>query len=244
MLIMKKQLIITVLTAGLVLPLFAADDEAAARPQNNPAAAPAEASVSNEKLLYSYGYLMGENIKEQLILETEDFKAISQGMRDSLLGNKSQTDLETYKPLIQERYEKDAEKIIANRKIGNDEFLSGLKKDKKNYKVLSNGAFIRMVKEGDRRGKKPQAASMVKVNYEGTLLDGKVFDSSYKRGAPAQFALNAVIPCWTESLQQMKTGGKAKLFCPPDTAYGDRRAGTIPPASLLIFDVELLEVLD
>jgi FKBP-type peptidyl-prolyl cis-trans isomerase len=162
-------------------------------------------------------------------------------MRDSLLGRNSQTDLETYKPLIQKKYEEDANKIIANRKIEQDKVLKDLKKEK-GIKTLSNAVLIRTVKEG--KGKSPSKVSKVKVHYEGTLRDGKVFDSSYKRNEPAQFALNAVIPCWTEGLQQMKTGGKAKLFCPPDTAYGDRRAGSIPPASLLIFDVELLEVLD
>jgi FKBP-type peptidyl-prolyl cis-trans isomerase len=240
---MKKQILAAVLTAGLVLPVFSAGNEIAAPAKNNSAAASADAGANNDKILYSLGYLVGANIKEQLVLERgeEDSKAISQGMRDSLLGRNSQTDLKAYKPLIQKRYEEDAAKIISNRKVENEKFLSDLKKDKK-IKVLPNGALVRTVKEG--RGKNPKDVSSVKVHYEGSLLDGTVFDSSYKRNAPAQFALNAVISCWTEGLQQMKSGGKAKLFCPSDTAYGDRQNGSIPPASLLVFDVELLEIFD
>ena len=82
------------------------------------------------------------------------------------------------------------------------------------------------------------------MHYEGALLDGKVFDSSIKRGQPAQFALNQVISCWTLGLQEMKVGSKAKLFCPPATAYGDNQAGPIPAGSLLVFDVELLGIED
>jgi FKBP-type peptidyl-prolyl cis-trans isomerase FkpA len=81
------------------------------------------------------------------------------------------------------------------------------------------------------------------VHYTGALVNGVVFDSSYKRGQPAEFALNGVIKCWTEGVQMMKSGGKARLICPPDIAYGDRGAGgLIPPKATLVFDLELLEV--
>jgi FKBP-type peptidyl-prolyl cis-trans isomerase FkpA len=83
----------------------------------------------------------------------------------------------------------------------------------------------------------------VKVNYRGTLADGTEFDSSYRRGQPAEFPLNRVIPCWTEGLQRMKAGGKAKLTCPPAIAYGSRGAGgVIPPNATLTFEVELLAI--
>ncbi|MHC4507030.1 MAG: FKBP-type peptidyl-prolyl cis-trans isomerase, partial [Planctomycetota bacterium] len=88
----------------------------------------------------------------------------------------------------------------------------------------------------------PSAADRVKVHYHGTLRDGTVFDSSVDRGTPAEFALNRVIPCWTEALQLMKPGGKAVLVCPADIAYGDRGAGKIKPGAALRFDVELIEV--
>lgn len=92
-------------------------------------------------------------------------------------------------------------------------------------------------------GASPQAASTVRVHYRGTLASGQEFDSSYKRNAPASFPLNRVIPCWTEGLQKMKTGGKATLTCPPETAYGSRGAGgVVPPNATLTFEVELLAI--
>jgi FKBP-type peptidyl-prolyl cis-trans isomerase FkpA len=92
-------------------------------------------------------------------------------------------------------------------------------------------------------GASPAASDVVKVHYRGTLANGKEFDSSYARNEPAQFPLNGVIPCWTEGVQKMKVGGKAKLVCPPEIAYGSRGAGgVIPPNATLQFEVELLEI--
>jgi FKBP-type peptidyl-prolyl cis-trans isomerase FkpA len=92
-------------------------------------------------------------------------------------------------------------------------------------------------------GASPKASDTVKVHYKGTLADGKEFDSSFKRNAPATFPLNRVIPCWTQGLQTMKVGGKATLTCPPATAYGERgAAGVIPPNATLTFEVELLAI--
>jgi len=97
-------------------------------------------------------------------------------------------------------------------------------------------------KEGS--GASPTASDKVKVHYSGTLVNGVVFDSSYKRGQPAEFPLDGVIKCWTEGMQKMKPGGKAKLVCPPEIAYGERGAGgLIPPNATLVFEVELLEVM-
>jgi FKBP-type peptidyl-prolyl cis-trans isomerase FkpA len=94
------------------------------------------------------------------------------------------------------------------------------------------------------KGANPTAADTVKVHYRGTFLDGREFDSSYARNAPATFPLGRVIPCWTEGVQKMKVGGKAQLVCPPATAYGERGAGNgaIPPNATLRFEVELLEI--
>ena len=92
-------------------------------------------------------------------------------------------------------------------------------------------------------GAQPVASDKVKVHYRGTLADGKEFDSSYKRNAPAIFPLSRVVPCWTEGLQKIKVGGKATLTCPPATAYGDRGAGgAVPPNATLTFEVELLAI--
>ena len=107
--------------------------------------------------------------------------------------------------------------------------------------VTPSGLVYRSLREGG--GASPAATDLVKVNYRGTLANGTEFDSSYKRNAPAQFPLNGVIPCWTEGVQRMKVGGKAKLTCPAAIAYGERGAGgTIPPNATLQFEVELLEI--
>ena len=107
--------------------------------------------------------------------------------------------------------------------------------------TLASGLVYQSLKEGT--GASPKATDTVRVHYHGTLADGKVFDSSVQRGQPAEFPLNRVIPCWTEGVQMMKVGGKAKLTCPPQIAYGARgAAGVIPPNATLTFEVELLGI--
>ena len=109
--------------------------------------------------------------------------------------------------------------------------------------VLPSGLVIRMLKEG--QGPQPMATDTVRVHYRGTFGDGREFDSSLKRGKPAEFPLNRVIPCWTEGVQRIKVGGKAKLTCPAEIAYGAKGTpgGPIPPNTTLFFDVELLGIL-
>ena len=107
--------------------------------------------------------------------------------------------------------------------------------------VTPSGLVYLSLREGS--GASPAVTDVVKVNYRGTLANGNEFDSSYKRNEPAQFPLNGVIPCWTEGVQRMKVGGKARLTCPPGIAYGARGAGgVIPPNATLQFEVELLEI--
>ncbi|MDE2584983.1 MAG: FKBP-type peptidyl-prolyl cis-trans isomerase [Betaproteobacteria bacterium] len=106
----------------------------------------------------------------------------------------------------------------------------------------SSGLIYESLKDGT--GEKATPEATVQVNYRGTLANGTEFDSSYKRGQPATFPLNRVIPCWTEGVAKMKEGGKAKLTCPPEIAYGARGAGSIiPPNATLTFEVELLKVI-
>lgn len=104
----------------------------------------------------------------------------------------------------------------------------------------ASGIGITTLKEG--AGANPKMTDTVKVNYRGTLENGQEFDSSYKRGQPATFPLSRVIPCWTEGVQKIKAGGKAKLVCPPNLAYGNREIPGIPANSTLIFEVELLDI--
>ncbi|MBO9678316.1 MAG: FKBP-type peptidyl-prolyl cis-trans isomerase [Acidovorax sp.] len=107
--------------------------------------------------------------------------------------------------------------------------------------TTGSGLVYESLKEGS--GESPKATDTVKVHYKGTFPDGKEFDSSYKRGEPTEFPLNRVIPCWTEGVQRMKPGGKAKLICPASIAYGARGAGNvIPPNATLHFEIELISV--
>jgi FKBP-type peptidyl-prolyl cis-trans isomerase FkpA len=106
--------------------------------------------------------------------------------------------------------------------------------------AAGSGLVYKSVKDG--KGASPQATDVVRVHYRGTFPDGKEFDSSYKRGEPAEFPLNRVIKCWTEGVQKMKVGGKAKLVCPPGIAYGENGRPPIPPNATLHFEIELLGI--
>ena len=217
----------------VLVPLFACAQEEPSAEQN---------AAERNKMLYSLGFLLGDNLKHELILDNEDdYKALSQGMRDSLLDKKAQTDVEQYKPQIAQKYRQDAQKLAEKRVAQQKEFLENFKKEK-GVKVLDNGAMIKLSRAG--KGKNPKADSKVTVHYTGTLLDGTKFDSSRDRNEPFQTKLNQVIPCWTKAMQQMKTGAHAQVVCPADTAYGNRPVGPIPPNSVLLFDIEMLSLDD
>ena len=225
-----RKVLFLICAVAFCLPACAQQNEG----QNEPD--PAE----RNKMLYSLGFLLGDNLKNQLILDSEDdYKALSQGMRDSLLNKSSQTDLEAYKPQIIAKYQQDAETINQRRQAKQQEFLEDFAKEK-GVKVLDNGAMIKLSKKG--KGGTPSANSKVTVHYEGKLIDGTKFDSSYDRGETFTTVLTNVIPCWTKALQQMRPASKATIVCPANTAYGNRPAGIIPPNSALVFEVELLKI--
>lgn len=236
---MKK----TMIFAFLCIPvLLAAEQAPAAVSPEAKGADAAQAQVMDvaerNKMLYSLGFLLGDNLKKQLILDNEDdYKALSQGMRDSLLNKKSQTDLEKYKPSIIQKYQDDAKTISAKREAAQQEYMASFQKEK-GVKTLDNGAMMKLSRAG--KGKTPKADATVTVHYTGTLIDGTKFDSSRDRGEAFTTKLTDVIPCWTKALQQMKPGSRAKVVCPPDTAYGNRPVGQIPANSVLVFDVEML----
>ena len=201
--------------------------------------APQQDAAERNKMLYSLGYLMGNTLKGQLILAKEDYKAIEQGMRDSLLDKPAQVDVDAYKEPIRLQYEKDARAMQEKRQAEQQEFLESFQKEK-GVKKLENGALIKLLRAGS--GKAPKADDTVTVHYTGTLLDGTKFDSSRDRNEPLTIGLKDVIPCWTKGMQQMKPGAVAKLVCPPQTAYGPAPVGIIPPNSALVFDVEMISV--
>lgn len=215
----------------ILSPLFVVAQDA--KPAAND---PAE----RNKMLYSLGFLLGDNLKNQLVLDNEnDYKAVSQGMRDSLLDKAAQTDVESYKPQIIQKYQDDARLISQRREAAQQEYLENFKKEK-GVKVLDNGAMMKLSKPG--HGKAPKADGSATVHYTGTLIDGTKFDSSRERGQTFTTRLTDVIPCWTKALQQMKPGARAKVVCPADTAYGNRPVGPIPANSVLVFDIEVMDV--
>jgi FKBP-type peptidyl-prolyl cis-trans isomerase FkpA len=202
-------------------------------------AAEVELKTEEQKTFYALGLYMGRNLTALSVTPAE-LKLVEMGMRDSALGKTPQVDLAVYGPKINEIAQKRQGKQSQARKDKEKAFLEKTAKEP-NAKKLPNGAIYVEVKQGT--GASPKAEDTVKCHYQGTLVDGTEFDSSIKRGQPADFPLKGVIPCWTEGIQKMKVGGKAKLICPSDIAYGDEgRPPTIPGGATLIFEVELLDV--
>ncbi len=193
----------------------------------------------DQKTLYFLGKAVSSKIK-QFNFTPEETKYIVMGFSDTLAGAKEKVD-ESYGNKLNEYLGKKQEGIVAKQKEAAKPFLEKMSKEPGAVKLPSGVVMIPM-KEGT--GVMPKATDMVKVHYHGTFPDGKVFDSSVDRGTPAEFPLSGVIPCWTEGVQKIKVGGKAKLVCPSDTAYGDQGAGgAIPGGATLVFEVELLEIM-
>ena len=200
-----------------------------------------------DKLSYALGMSMGHNFKGTGIktLNSADFAA---GVASVYDGVKPEMTFDEAKRIVNEYFAKLEAEMQAeaakqgevNRKNGEAFLRENAKRD--GIKVTESGLQYEVINEGT--GKKAKATDQVKCHYEGTLIDGTLFDSSIKRGEPAVFGVNQVIPGWVEALQLMPEGSKWKLYIPSDLAYGARGAGEmIPPHSTLVFEVELLEVL-
>ena len=217
------RLIIAALVTLLAIPAFAAN----------------EPKTEDQKTFYAIGLALARQISP-FSLNSVEFEFVKQGLTDGATGKTPVVELDAYNKKIQElgqaRQKVRGEKLTAAAK----ELTDKAAKEKGAVKTDS-GLIYLSLKEGSGAG--PAATDKVKVHYRGTLVDGTEFDSSYKRGQPAEFPLNGVIKCWTEGVQMMKPGGKAKLVCPPTIAYGEKGAGgLIPPNATLVFEVELLEV--
>lgn len=201
-----------------------------------------------EQVGYSLGYLMGSGNKQDI--PDLNLEAFEQGMRDAYSGDdkkralteeQMQKVLGDYQQKRQEEMVKEVEaKAKANKEAG-DKFLAENAK-KEGVQTTASGLQYKVITQGT--GAKPKATDTVTVHYEGKLLDGKVFDSSYERGAPVQFPLNQVIKGWTEGLQLMPQGSKYELYIPSELAYGEAGNPAIEPNSVLIFTVELLTEAD
>lgn len=231
-----------ILRPSLIAPLFVA--AVVASGCDRTAQAPPEKQLTeDQKAIYAYGVAVGKQVAQQtkqIRLTPEEIEVFKSGFSDALADKSPAVDLDTYgatfRKLAQGRLEAAAE---ANRKEGED-FLAKAAAEPGAVKTDS-GLVYRTIKPG--KGARPKATDTVRVHYEGTLPDGKVFDSSVERGQPMEIALNRVIPCWTEGVQRMQVGEKARLVCPAALAYGDKGAGAeIPPGATLNFEVELLGI--
>ncbi|MBQ2367882.1 MAG: FKBP-type peptidyl-prolyl cis-trans isomerase [Bacteroidaceae bacterium] len=193
-----------------------------------------------DKFSYGLGMGIGQNLASMGVKSLE-FADFVQGMTDVLAGGETIISHAEAQKVVNEYFNKLAEEAFAKTKEAGEAFLEANKK-REGVTTLASGLQYEVINVG--LGKKPAATDKVQCHYEGTLIDGTVFDSSIKRGQPAVFGVNQVIAGWVEALQLMSEGSKWRLYIPYDLAYGSHGAGeSIPPYSALIFDVELIKVL-
>ena len=193
-----------------------------------------------DKFSYGLGMGIGQNLLSMGVknIDVEDFV---KALKDVLTGAKTEISHSEAQQVVNEHFRQLAEEAYAQNKASGEAFLAENAK-KEGVTVLPSGLQYEVITEGN--GKKPSATDRVQCHYEGTLIDGTIFDSSIKRGEPAVFGVNQVIKGWVEALQLMQEGAKWRLYIPYDMAYGEHGAGEmIPPYSALIFDVELIKVL-
>lgn len=210
-----------------------------------PVAQAVELETDNQKVSYSLGLVLGEKLK--LDLEEMDLEAFQKGIKaiyeDTAPLMDSQQVGETMQAFQMKKMEEQRQEVAKLAQANLDEGQKFLAKNAKNSAVKTTESGLQYEETQAGTGKQPTIADTVKVHYRGTLIDGTEFDSSYARDEPVSFPLNGVIPGWTEGLQLMKEGGKAKLAIPAELAYGPGGMGNaIGPNSALLFDVELLEV--
>jgi FKBP-type peptidyl-prolyl cis-trans isomerase FkpA len=191
----------------------------------------AEPKTDDEKALYALGVALSQSITS-FNLNDQELEWVKAGVTDAAKGKTKDFDPQPYFAKLQE--------MQKTRSAAAGKAVMDKAAAEKGAKRMPSGLVITTLKEGT--GPSPKATDTVKVHYHGTLPDGRVFDSSLK-GEPVTFPLNNVIKCWTEGVQLMKVGGKSKLVCPADIAYGERGAGPlIQPGATLIFEVELLGI--
>ena len=190
-----------------------------------------------DKISYALGYEIGQQTPPEL-----DVDGFITGIRAAHAKQEriyTDEELKAASAQLQKDMEKKQIDATKSSVSANDQFLAENAK-KSGVVTTASGLQYKITKEGT--GAHPTASSMVTVHYKGQLINNTVFDSSYDRGEPIEFQLNQVIPGWTEGLQLMKEGGKATLYIPSNLGYGEQTAGSIPPNSVLIFDVELIKV--
>ncbi len=203
----------------------------------------ADLEDASTKRSYGLGANYGKSLSRGSI--EINVQSFMDGLKDGIAGKSLLTDTEIQAVIdsinqeIRERQKRKQEELAAKNKKDGEDFLAA-NSQKEGVVALASGLQYKIIQEGN--GAIPKATDKVKVHYKGTLIDGTVFDSSYKRGAPAEFFVSGVIKGWTEALQRMKTGAKWQLYIPSELAYGERGTATIGPNATLLFDVELLDI--
>ncbi|MBF5044642.1 FKBP-type peptidyl-prolyl cis-trans isomerase [Aggregicoccus sp. 17bor-14] len=231
---MRKSLLFAAL-----LSLAACQKEGASSSSGGATASAGAPQTEDQKTLYAIGLVEARRLGV-FNLTKEELAQVQQGLSDGVTGAKPQVELETYGPKINQLAQaRMGAKSETEKKKGQD-YLAQHANDQGAQKTESGALYI---EKQAGSGAQPAVSDTVKVHYKGTLIDGTEFDSSYKRGQPAEFPLQAVIKCWTEGVAKMKVGGKAQLVCPSDVAYGDQgRPPQIPGGATLLFDVELVDI--
>jgi FKBP-type peptidyl-prolyl cis-trans isomerase FkpA len=200
----------------------------------------ADPQTDDQKAFYALGVGVSKQLAQLQPLTPEEIGFITAGITDALSSKPLKADPEQFGSKIRDIAQARMKVAAEGEKKKGVEFLEKAAKEK-GAKKTESGLVYQEITPGT--GEQPKATDTVKVNYRGTLIDGTEFDSSYKRNQPATFPLSGVVKCWTEGVQLMKVGGKSKLVCPSDIAYGDRGSPpTIKPGSTLIFEVELLSI--
>ena len=200
--------------------------------------------TEEQKVSYSFGLIFGKRMTSDM--PTLDLNVFVQGLKDGFKGDPAlltdaqiEQTLKSFQNSQQQEQLQKFEQTAEKNKSTGQAFLAE-NKNKEGVVTLASGLQYKVVKSGS--GAKPKADSTVKVHYSGSLIDGTVFDSSIERGEPVSFPVNGVIPGWTEALQLMSEGSKWNLYIPSDLAYGEMGRPSIPPNSVLVFEVELLEI--
>jgi FKBP-type peptidyl-prolyl cis-trans isomerase FklB len=234
-----KILLASTLAVAIALPSLAQSTHPAATHKPATAATPVSLKTTIDSLSYAIGLSVANFYKQQNITNINT-ALVMRAINDVNKGNKLVLDEQQANQTIVTYMQKaKAEKASVVKKQGQD-FLAA-NKNKPGVVVTPSGLQYLVLKAG--AGPKPALTDMVRVHYHGTLIDGRVFDSSVERGQPIELSVNGVIPGWTEALQMMPVGSKWKLFIPSNLAYGDQQAGQmILPGSTLVFDVELLDI--
>ena len=235
--ISKKLLIVGLMSSAVLMTGCDKDD---AKKKDDSVAL----TTLEQKVNYTIATNLGKNFEQSgVTIEPEVFAQALKDVRDGTPSRLSEDEMKTVMQTFQEQAM--AKREAEQKKVASENAEKGKKfleenKAKEGVTTTDSGLQYRVITEGD--GAKPKATDTVTVNYSGKLIDGTEFDSSYSRNEPATFSLNSVIPGWTEGLQLMSKGAKYELVIPSDLAYGPGANGPIPPNSVLVFEVELLDV--